>query len=687
MAEAAPIPEYRCLICTTPYKDPRQLPCGHTFCCRCLTSYVEAEHVTADEDRHYFPCPVCDAPSAPRDVSTDVSTWAECFPINNLYLNPITAETSDVHLCAPCQRGKESNPAEVWCTDCGEKLCKQCRIYHERSKASSSHRLVSVSTIVGGICDVMVNEICPSHDGKQLDVYCVDHSVMCCGVCVSVSHRHCNNVKPIEDVVRKTKTGQHTRETELKELSEETKKMLDDDDLGMTLLTSTEKEVSAEMTNRIQQAKDKLDNLNVTYQLDLADKCKALRKKISARRMCVNTFNTNAENSHLLMSHLDQQISERHKFFIREQTKNQIPGHYRRMDQNTKKQPNRFDITLKLGTIIDEIMKMTTLGNVDVTSAITAVTQNANVCIGTMIETLLSTPSASTLADSTSTSDLTGSLQYLTVQPTPVKAAVDVWTGSVSCVKTVDSSTLGVSPTPSLAGGMFTDNNELLLTDSRNSRILLFDDTYSNVAELNIDGYPTDIVHGRADDEVFVAVNKDEILKCKLRNGQLTLINKISCSRGTVGIAFLGNNILVDTLESVKVMTVDGKVTKTIKKGGNHAFLATSLSSATVYHKDNHDVVCRRLDSDVEVYRYRDPRLNDPRGFGLDRDDNLYVCGHQSGNVHLVSPDGLRRRILVSNLSSISYPWCVVVHPTRQEFVVTSVSESTLLEVYRFKSK
>ncbi|XP_021362318.1 uncharacterized protein LOC110456093 [Mizuhopecten yessoensis] len=687
MAEAAPIPEYRCLICTTPYKEPRKLPCGHTFCYRCLTSYIEAEHVTADEDRHYFPCPVCDAPSAPRDVSTDVSTWAECFPINNLYLNPITAETSDVHLCAPCQRGKESNPAEVWCTDCGEKLCKQCRISHERSKASSKHRLVSVSTVVGGICDVMVDEICPRHDRKQLDVYCVDHSAMCCSVCVSVSHRHCSNIKPIEDVVRKTKAGQHTRETEWKELREETKKMLDDDDLGMTLLTSIENELSAKMTNRIQQAKDKLDNLNATYQSDLADKCKALRQKLSSRRMCVNTFHTNAENSHLLMSHLDQHISERHKFFIREQTKSQISGHYRRMDQNTNKQPNRFDITLELGTIIDEIMKMTTLGNIDVTSTISAVSHNANVCIGTMIETLLSTPSASTLADSTSTSDLTGSLQYSTVQTTPVKSAVDVWTGSVSCVKTVDSSTLGRSDTPWLMGGIFTDNNELLMTDYSNKRLLLFDDTYSYVNTFNIGGYPKDIVRGRVDHEVFVAVLEEGILKCEFRNGQLTLISKISCPSTTWGIAVLGDNILVNTNNWVEVMTVDGEVTKSIQKGGKYRYLATAHSSATVYHTDDNDVVCSRLDSDTEVYRYRDPSMRDPTGIGLDQDDNAYVCGCSSGYVRLVSPDGSRGRVLVSMLSTINHPWCVVVHPTKQEFVVTSFQESTSLELYRFNSK
>ncbi|XP_033725753.1 tripartite motif-containing protein 45-like [Pecten maximus] len=464
MAEADPRPEYRCLMCTSPYKEPRLLPCGHTFCCRCLTSYIEAEHVTADEDRHFFPCPVCEAPINPDDGNTAVSTWATCFLKNDFLVSSI-AQSADVLFCAPCLRWKESNPAEVTCTECEEKLCKQCRICHERNKATAAHRLVSISGNVGQLCDVKVYEICHQHSGKPLDVYCVDHSAMCCSICVSVSHRQCNNVKPMEDVIKKTMAKQSLGETEWKELTEETKKMLDEDDLGITTLNAREKEVSAEMTDRIQKAKDKLDNLNARFQSDLAGQCRTYRQQLLNRRKNVNTFHINAENSHLLMSRSDQQLSERHRFFVREQTKSQISGHYRRMDQNTKKETNQFDITLKLQETIDEIMKMTTAGNVDVTSTLSPVSQNANGRICSLIGSLLLTPSASAFSDSTSTSDLTGSLQHLTVQTTPVTAAVDVWTGSVSCVHTVNTSTLRGERTPWLMGGIFTDNNELLITD------------------------------------------------------------------------------------------------------------------------------------------------------------------------------------------------------------------------------
>ncbi|XP_033757392.1 uncharacterized protein LOC117339791 [Pecten maximus] len=354
------------------------------------------------------------------------------------------------------------------------------------------------------------------------------------------------------------------------------------------------------------------------------------------------------------------------------------------MDQNTKNEPNRFDITLKLEETVDEIMKMKTAGNVDVTSTLSPVSQNANGRICSLIGSLLLTPSATTLSDSTSTSDLMGSLQHLTVQTTPVTAAVDVWTGSVSCVHTVNTSTLRGEGTPWLRGGIFTDNNELLITDYCNRRLVLFDDKYSYTREYKVNGRPTDIARGRTADEIFVAVDKKQIRRYTLQNDQLSVINTISSPPNTCGIAVQGDNILVGTPDSVEVMSIDGKVTKSIKRGEYSTYLAVSTYKSTVYHRDNNDVVCRRLDSDAVVYRYRDPGLREPVGIGLDQYDNMYVCGYGSGNVYLVSPDGSRGRVLLSKLSGITRPSCIVVHPTKQEFVVTSNQESTTLKVYKF---
>ncbi|XP_069140632.1 tripartite motif-containing protein 2-like [Argopecten irradians] len=680
MAETGQTYKYRCLICTNPYTEPRLLLCGHTFCCRCLSSYINAEYVTSD-DRLYFPCPVCETPTYNDDANADVSTWATCLAKNDLLVSP-TAQISGVQFCDPCLRGKESKPAEVTCTECEEKLCIQCRIHHERSKLSATHQLNSISGNIGLLASVY--EMCHQHEGNTFGFYCVDHSAMCCNTCVLVSHRQCNNVKPMKDVIKKSTATPRTVESELQEVIEETKKIIEEDDLGIDALNAKEKEVLTVMTDRIDKAKTKLDILKTTFQSDVADIFRERREQLMTRRKCVHSFHINVENSHQLISDSEHQLTDRHRFVIREHTKNQISGHYRRMHQNTKKEPNRFDITLKLDETIDKIMKMPNIGTVEITSSHSPVSQNANGRITSMIGNLLLTPLASNFADSTSTSDLAGSLQHLTVQTTPVTTAVDVWTGSVSCVHTVNASTLGGVDKPWLTGGIFTDNNELLITDMSNNSLLLFDDKYSYQREYKVDGNPTDIARGRTADEIFVAVHVNSILRCTLQNGQLSVITNIRAPFNKWGIAVHGDNILVGTDDSVKVMSINGKVTKSIKTSGGNTYVAVSTYNSTVFHRDNHDVVCRRLDSDTVVYRYSDPGLRNPKGIGLDQDHNVYICGRNSRNVYLTSPDGSRGRVLLPKLSSITNPFGIVIHPTKQEFVVTSWQESTSLEVYRF---
>ncbi|XP_021361934.1 uncharacterized protein LOC110455851 [Mizuhopecten yessoensis] len=685
MAEACPSPEFRCLLCQEVYENPRELPCGHTFCSPCLTTYIQAEHVCADEDRHYFPCPVCDNPITPRDPSIHVNTWGTSFPINHLFLNH-TKQTSYDQTCEACLRAEESSSAEVWCTDCAEMLCKDCKTYHKRSKVSSKHKLVTIDRESGGIKGIIVNDICPNHNTKPFDFYCVDHGSLCCSDCVSLTHRNCNNVKQLDDLVQTATPGQNDIDKEWEEIQEESKKMLEDDNSQMNKINSKEKEESAKMTHVIQRAKDKLDDLNAAFQLDLAHKYNSYRQQITSRLRCVSKFNTNAENSHLLMLCLETQGSDRQTFITREQTKHQLSGHYRRMDQNTKKLPNTFDITLKIGQIVDEIMKVTTVGAVDATSTISLTSQHANACIGSLLDTINSKPPPVTSVDFSSASDLTDSLQRIPVISPPTVALLDVWERSISCVKTIHGSKLRGSVTPFLISGFFTDNGQLLITDSDNKRLLLFDDNYSLVKEYNVKGKPLDVTRGRVADEIFVSLFEGQLLKCTLRNGQLSVTKMITCPPGTLGIAVHGDNIYAGTSEGVEVLSLDGVAIRSIKQSGGNSCLAISSSKARLYHKDNNDIVCRRLDNDAVVYRYKDRRLMYPGGIGLDRDDNLYISGSLSRNVYLVSPDGSRGKALLTKLDGINKPYGIIVHPTKQEFVVTSVHESVSFEVYRFNN-
>jgi len=46
----------KCPICHDPFKDPRSLPCVHTFCCECIGQCIE---VAGKNPRDQMRCPMC----------------------------------------------------------------------------------------------------------------------------------------------------------------------------------------------------------------------------------------------------------------------------------------------------------------------------------------------------------------------------------------------------------------------------------------------------------------------------------------------------------------------------------------------------------------------------------------------------------------------------------------------------
>ena len=56
-----------CSICQDLYRDPRTLPCAHTFCRRCLTGHVLASGQRRNHPAHAFACPLCNHPVTPPD--------------------------------------------------------------------------------------------------------------------------------------------------------------------------------------------------------------------------------------------------------------------------------------------------------------------------------------------------------------------------------------------------------------------------------------------------------------------------------------------------------------------------------------------------------------------------------------------------------------------------------------------
>ena len=128
----------KCSICLDTFQVPKYLPCLHTFCESCVTTFVSS---SVEGTKNNFKCPICRRTVTLGDLKNNIEAWAKRLPLNNLIVSMVykQAMTQSEKLCDPCQFNTESVKAVSWCPTCEEGLCKSCEKSHRSFKISSSH--------------------------------------------------------------------------------------------------------------------------------------------------------------------------------------------------------------------------------------------------------------------------------------------------------------------------------------------------------------------------------------------------------------------------------------------------------------------------------------------------------------------------------------------------------------------
>lgn len=172
-----------CSICLGRYRDPRLLPCGHTFCKQCLEDHIR--QTITDRGSLYFSCPndrtqiQRPAPGmAPKD-------WASAFPV-------------DTFLCS----------------------------------------LLSAVMIHASVPDENTEKLkCEVHKGRLKEFYCLRCAVSACPYCVVKSHKaeKCECV-PVEEAVEKCQPKIEILRRKLEQQMQQARQAMRGDNQGQTTL-------------------------------------------------------------------------------------------------------------------------------------------------------------------------------------------------------------------------------------------------------------------------------------------------------------------------------------------------------------------------------------------------------------------------------------------------------------------
>ncbi|XP_051784115.1 E3 ubiquitin/ISG15 ligase TRIM25-like [Erpetoichthys calabaricus] len=178
--------EFTCSLCLETLRDPISIPCGHSFCLKCLTNYWDQSQVCS--------CPQCRRTFTTRPelhINTLLSEVVKKLkkkairrpppppPLSHNFAGPGDVE------CDYCT-GKKLKAVKS-CLTCTASYCRTHLQPHYEGVAWKDHKLTDP--------DVNLKEkLCAKHQ-KSLEIFCKTDEMCICAKCVVTEH---NNHKMVE---------------------------------------------------------------------------------------------------------------------------------------------------------------------------------------------------------------------------------------------------------------------------------------------------------------------------------------------------------------------------------------------------------------------------------------------------------------------------------------------------------
>ena len=191
-----------CPICCETFREPRVLPCIHTFCLTCLKEYGKDKNPGDG-----IACPVC------RLVSTLPKTGFAGFP-KNFFIDKLlearnASDRRDSTKCDVCMcsrkmdgTGGEVNIASKYCAECQENMCDPCSQKHLSMKISKLHRMFPLGSLPDELQWKKLSKVaCDQHAGEELKIYCWNCKQVGCLMCFVQLHQShkCTDVNQVFD--------------------------------------------------------------------------------------------------------------------------------------------------------------------------------------------------------------------------------------------------------------------------------------------------------------------------------------------------------------------------------------------------------------------------------------------------------------------------------------------------------
>ncbi|XP_069124338.1 transcription intermediary factor 1-beta-like [Argopecten irradians] len=637
-----------CSICLEILRQPKSLPCHHSFCQECLGTYITKELSDKRVPDTLFPCPICRRMTSPANQKEAKEKWAEQFPTNFVIqdLIQLKERSTDFPYCKPCQtKGNLTTPAKFWCKTMNINFCKNCKEQHHDILHSECD-ILDISEF-----DTCINQSkqeesvpkCHQHE-KKLLWYCEKHNCLGCHVCMIKFHKQCEFTITTKEYLEKLKSGAQLEDSKkiLKKGADVLKSLMKDFDEQIQTLVQNQEFALKSITDLRKRIDEELDECQKAVTEELVTKYKGEKEKIEVSlRQCDRLMKGML---HTLKSSIkasaDNNTMEAIMMYQRGQAEVESCQDMIKAMREPYTSVTIQHQVLKLGTQDDAM-----LGKI----VIKKQRRRFPVDPGFLTMPL-------------------PERQVKEVRKFRIKIPEDQY----DCI---------------IFGVVYLPDGNVVLTDYNNNKLKLFTDEGQFLDQLTIPGNPCDICLVD-NNTVAVTGHRVGVRIVKVEDSKLSLSSVINTGKTLYGITHKdGRFVVSDDRGGVYSMTQGGAFNMLHKYNTICWNLARDTVTddilVSVYNKYERRVTVSRLSADkrhTDVMK-ADGVVRGARGIDVDREGNIYVCGEDSHNVVQMSGDGTRVRELLTSAHGIQNPLAIDVHGDK--FVVFDKNEACHIRIFQ----
>ncbi|KAK3598714.1 hypothetical protein CHS0354_003275 [Potamilus streckersoni] len=642
-----------CPICLGQFNIPRQLPCAHSFCQSCLQSYISTM-LEKDSALKQIECPMCKQVARPSRNDQPICQWASLFPANTLLQSMLPKKSIENRICDACNTEGASVLANGFCAVCEEAMCDECLKVHRKQKILKNHTIITMDELVNNPQNVMKfaeGFTCFEHDGEDIKFFCNDHNVACCGTCSFLRHKTCAKVINLrEDLLNVFKQGKMDKvigdlknvETHLKKFYEMNESNINTLESQVTRLTNE----IAEVRRKINAALDDLET-RVKKEANRLSKEETVIKQEESHH-CLSLMHA-VRNSYAILETVSRYGIETQKFLMTEKMTSQLSFYYTQI-RGKFDNTDTVNFQLEFGPLVESILSQ-------------------SLCAIGKLVTIKSS----------------NRLPLLDLQ----KPTKDCHVERVDVINVKDP----VVTMPNYSGITLLSGNRVMLADYNNSKCILLSSSYQLISNFTLSKKPWDTTLVDNEEVAVSLLNENKIQILSIRNDDISPVRTITTKHTCCGIANAGHNNIVVTGSCDKnkyywsLISMDGdmKSFHQFDCSGyyfNHVALDKDKTRVYVTLPGNNFLVCFDMDGNRQFTSSPD-NLCWSAGVSLDRDDNIYVLGFQSGNIHQLSPGGSVLQVITAGVPQS--PRGIYFDKRNNLFILTNLSDGNNLYVYQLR--